>query len=1039
MPAPQTVLTLVENFERNLDAYRSGKYNETQVRRDFIDPLFKALGWDMDNRAGYAEAYRDVIHEDAIKIGNSVKAPDYSFRIGGQRKFFLEAKKPSVNVKEDVEPAFQLRRYAWSAKLPLSIVCDFEEFAIYDCRAKPDKNDKASKARLFYCTFRDYAAKWDEIAAIFSKEAVLKGSFDKYASTSKGKRGTTEVDGAFLEEIEGWRDLLARNIALRNRSPDTVVQSTLVREGLPAVAPANGCSAVTCRDRDLSQRELNFAVQQTIDRIIFLRICEDRGIEPYGRLMALQNGVNVYDRLRGIFRDADDRYNSGLFHFKREKSREAPDELTLNLEIDDKPLKEIFKNLYYPDCPYEFSVLGADILGQVYEQFLGKVIRLTAGNRAVVEDKPEVKKAGGVFYTPAYIVQYIVAHTVGKLLEGKTPKQAKGISILDPACGSGSFLIGAYQYLLDWYLARYVEEGVEKHGKGKEARIHSAAHSAWRLTTAEKKRILLEHIYGVDIDAQAVEVTKLSLLLKMLEGESDESLNSQMKLFHERVLPDLERNIQCGNSLIGPDFYDDQLDLDDEAAQRINVFDWQAAFPQVFQIPPNPPFAKGGIKPQPSLSEDGRKPQPPLQKGVERSGGGFDAVIGNPPYVDIKGLPETDVNYLFKNYPCSNNRINLFAAFIEKTLAVCKQSQFAHSMIVPTALLTQDSYRTLRKMIVDHYRISNVARLPNESFGTVAGAVKVDTAIFVFQEKNKNAPPIQVINYAGYERISAIDPSTSHACTSIPQKQWSEPNDYVWSLNTGSGENQLLKKIEGQTVPLEMCADFCLGLTPYDKYRGHTEDQIKNRIFHATSKKDKTFKPLLAGNDVGRYWVKWNEEQWISYGSWLGAAREPRFFTEQRILVKQIIDWTSKRIWATITDKELYNTQNAFNLLAKQGVKLEYLLGIINSKLMTFYHRKKFLDEFKMRFQKILIKDARRFPIRVIAPTNKTDQAANNRIVALVEKMLALHQQLAAAKTPQDATLLQRQIAATDRQIDQLVYQLYGLTDEEIALVEGAS
>jgi hypothetical protein len=444
MPVPQTVLTLIENFERNIDAYRNGQYNETQVRRDFIDPLFKALGWDMDNSLGYAEAYRDVIHEDAIKVGISTRAPDYSFRIGGARKFFLEAKKPSVNVKDDVEPAFQLRRYAWSAKLPLSIVTDFEEFAIYDCRQKPDKNDKASKARLFYCTFRDYAEKWDEIAAIFSKDAVLKGSFDKYASTSKGKRGTTEVDSAFLEEIENWRNLLAHNIALRNDN--------------------------------LSQRDLNFAVQQTIDRIIFLRICEDRGIEPYGRLMALQNGVNVYARLREMFRDADDRYNSGLFHFKREKGRAvAPDELTLHLAIDDKPLKEVFKNLYYPDCPYEFSVLGADILGSVYEQFLGKVIRLTSGNRAVVEDKPEVKKAGGVFYTPSYIVKYIVEHTVGKLLEGKSAKQAVGIRILDPACGSGSFLIGAYQHLLDWYLAQYVEEGAEKNSKGKAARIRPSA------------------------------------------------------------------------------------------------------------------------------------------------------------------------------------------------------------------------------------------------------------------------------------------------------------------------------------------------------------------------------------------------------------------------------------------------------------------------------------------------------------------------------------------------------------------------------------
>jgi hypothetical protein len=358
-------------------------------------------------------------------------------------------------------------------------------------------------------------------------------------------------------------------------------------------------------------------------------------------------------------------------------------------------------------------------------------------------------------------------------------------------------------------------------------------------------------------------------------------------------------------------------------------------------------------------------------------------------------------------------------------------------MIVPTALLTQESYRTLRKMIVDNYQVSSVVRLPNESFGVAAGDVKVDTAIFVFQEKKKNPPPIQIINYAGYERVSVIDPSTSHACVSVPHNQWSVPHDYMWSLNTGLNENNVLQKIESRTVPLEMCADFCLGLTPYDKYKGHTEDQIKGRVFHAASKKESTFKPLLAGNDVGRYWVKWNGEQWINYGPWLGAARQQRFFSEQRILVKQIIDWTSKRIWASITEEELYNTQNAFNLLAKQGFNLKYLLGIINSRLMTFYHSKKFLDEFKMRFQKILIKDARRFPIRVIEPTNKIDQTTHDKLVILVDKMLTQQKLFVAAKLPQDAAQLQRQIHTTDKQIDQLVYTLYGLTDKEIELVEG--
>ncbi|HHT9130088.1 MAG TPA: type I restriction endonuclease, partial [Candidatus Brocadiaceae bacterium] len=424
MSVPQEILELIERFDNNSEAYRSGAYNETQLRREFVDPFFKALGWDVNNEKGYAEAYKDVIHEDSIKVGGATKAPDYCFRIGGTRKFFIETKRPSVNLRDEIDPAFQLRRYAWSAKLPLSILTDFEEFAVYDCRVKPDKDDKSSTARILYLGYKEYLQLWDEISGIFSRDAILKGSFDKYAESSKVKKGTAEVDAVFLKEIESWRDMLARNLALRNPN--------------------------------LTQHDLNFAVQRTIDRIIFLRICEDRGIEQYGRLMALKNGDHVYARLCELFHRADERYNSGLFHFRKEKERsETPDTLTTSLTIDDKPLKDIIKNLYYPDSPYEFSVLSADILGQVYEQFLGKVIRLTAGHHAVVEEKPEVRKAGGVYYTPTYIVDYIVKNTVGQLVNSKTqnpkskikvitPKKISTIRILDPACGSGSFLLGAY-------------------------------------------------------------------------------------------------------------------------------------------------------------------------------------------------------------------------------------------------------------------------------------------------------------------------------------------------------------------------------------------------------------------------------------------------------------------------------------------------------------------------------------------------------------------------------------------------------------------
>jgi hypothetical protein len=270
---------------------------------------------------------------------------------------------------------------------------------------------------------------------------------------------------------------------------------------------------LSLQNEGINQRQLNYAVQMIINRIIFLRICEDRGIEPYEQLHSFIQHPNIYEQLCRLFQNADARYNSGLFHFKAERDREDPDEFTLVLSISDNPLKRIIQDLYYPDSPYEFSVIPIEILGQVYEQFLGKVILLKPNHQAIVEEKPEVRKAGGVYYTPTYIVDYIVENTIGKLLEGKTPKQAEKLKILDPACGSGSFLIGAYQYLLNWHLRQYtLDPRVYK------KRTYQASNTEWRLTSNEKKRILLNNIYGVDIDLQAVETTKLSLLLKVLEG-----------------------------------------------------------------------------------------------------------------------------------------------------------------------------------------------------------------------------------------------------------------------------------------------------------------------------------------------------------------------------------------------------------------------------------------------------------------------------------------------------------------------------------------
>lgn len=489
---------LVEKFKSSYKQFHSSDYNETLTRQDFINPFFEYLGWDISNKEGLSQTYRDVIHEDKLKIGKETKAPDYSFRIGGNRVFFVEAKKPSRNLKEDSDAAYQIRRYAWSGKLAVSILTDFEEFAIYDCSKKPSPNDKASMSRIEYINYEDYLNRFDFLYDTFAKENVLRGSLEKYNADTKSKKGTESVDIDFLNSLDDLRTKLASNISKLN---------------------------------SLSLRDLNFAVQHIIDRIIFLRVAEDRGVENYGDLREACSGNNYYKNIVEIFKKSDGKYNSGIFDFSKDK-------ITQNIEVDNKVIKEIINDLYYPKSPYEFSVISVEIIGNAYEQFLGKTITIGKNNaksgqmpKAKIELKPEVRKAGGVYYTPEYIVDYIVENTVGEKIKGKTPKEIANIKIVDPACGSGSFLIGAYKYLLNYHREYYSKQGKKKFLGSKEDAITEDG----ELALWVKKQILINNIFGVDIDSNAVEVTKLSLLLKCMENETPASIMNNQSLFNERA------------------------------------------------------------------------------------------------------------------------------------------------------------------------------------------------------------------------------------------------------------------------------------------------------------------------------------------------------------------------------------------------------------------------------------------------------------------------------------------------------------------------
>jgi len=939
--ARNKIASLVERFEEQKDFYKRSEYNETLTRRDFIDPFFKALGWDIDNEQGYAESYREVIHEDKIKVGGATKAPDYSFRLpGGKRLFFVEAKKPSVLIKDEITPAYQVRRYGWSAKLPISIITDFEEFALYDCTKKPNLTDKASFGRIKYITYQNYLSEFDFIWDTFSKERVLKGSFDKFIQSDKQKKGTATVDYEFLHSLDTWRTYLANNIALRNT---------------------------------IGEDELNYVVQHIIDRIIFLRIAEDRSVEPYGSLQeTLKNGI-FYENLLKQFHTADQKYNSGLFDFNKDK-------ISRTIEIDNKIIKSIISDLYYPACPYEFSVLSVEILGSAYEQFLGKTISLSKTGRAVIEEKLEVRKAGGVYYTPQYIVDYIVKNTVGKSIERKTPKEISKIKIVDPACGSGSFLIGAYQYLLQYHKDYYTNFG--KTSKGNK---DNPLTPEGNLTTAEKKRILLNNIYGVDLDSNAVEVTKLSLLLKCMEGETEASINTQLKLFHERVLPTLDNNIKDGNSLINIDFYGGEIDFGQE--KKVKPFNWRKAFPEVFMQ------------------------------------GGFDCVIGNPPYLGGREWKEDNGNayeYFINKYEVAEYQFDIYALFWEVGITLLKDKGLI-GYITPNTWLNNQSNKKLRQYIL---RKTQILQIVDYSKIKVFDQATVLPIITVLQNTKSHTIKTNIFEPKDGEIIQLQE---------INQGIWADDDLSIININLSTKDLKLRDKIEADSHPLESLALIKFGIKIYETGKGTPKQKAtdaKQRIFEADKQKDKSYRKYLEGKDINPFKVEY-KNRWLKYGINLAAPRDPLLFEGERILVRRIV---GKTLIAAYTNSDYVTSQLLQIVKPNEQRDTKFLLGIINSKLLAYYFRKKYNRQDKT-FPEIRIYELASLPIR---KPNESQNTLKKEIEKLVDKIIELQENKGTVILQSKIDQIQNQIDYCEQKLNDIVYALYGLTSEEVELIENS-
>jgi type I restriction-modification system DNA methylase subunit len=746
-------------FARNIDQYLKPNYKEAQTRVEFVDALLIALGWDVGNSAGAAQRFKEVVVEPNQEVEGRKRAPDYVLRVGGTPVIFVEAKKPSVKIATDRAATRQARSYAWSAQLPIVVLTNFAEIAVFNGLVRPKPSDTSRTARLFYATYDELTDKWHEFSGLVSRDAVNSGELDRYVETLPSRGGAERIDQSFLRDLEVTRSDLAQHIYKQNPS--------------------------------LTDDQILSAVQLTIDRLVFLRIAEDRKVETYGSLLTVARASNPARALREAFREADARYNSGLFHFDKEVGRSEPDTLTPSLTLDNAVIKEIIER-FYPPSPYAFSVMPIEILGRAYETFLAKRIVRKSDGTISLQLKPEVRKAGGVFYTPEWLSQRVVAQTLEPLLSSLTPDNintsgVRTVRVVDPACGSGSFLVAAYKYLLDWYLQHYLQD-VAKWSKTRPPRLEKNQSGDWCLSLTERKRILVQHIYGVDIDPQAVEVAKLSLLIVVLEDQSGPGLQEQLSVFKARVLPDLDSNIRCGNSLVGPNFISDE-DLVSGVVPITAPFDWS-----------------------------------------KLGNGKFQAVVGNPPWL-MAGyeLPNEVLNYLMRHYSSYTGKADLYYLFLERTLSILANKGRV-GMVVPNKMYATRAASGLRELLPG--RVEAIVDFQTEK--VFEKATNYTQVLYLTQVED----PARKVSYTRSLKRFTAQQSWQLDPAQLTRKRW--------DTNPPSSR-KLWSKLEAAGRPLEeIVAGFGNGVQT-----GSDTLLILDRNDPAVKRiEESSLRPLLRGKDI---------------------------------------------------------------------------------------------------------------------------------------------------------------------------------------------
>lgn len=593
---------LVELFDKDIENYKkpSNNYNEQMTRQQYIDNLLKLLDWDISNSKGLSFNEREVVAEE-YSTKNKKDRPDYTIRVNGVSKFYIEAKKVSVDVSTELEPALQTRRYGWNAGHSIAILTNFEYLSIYLTYEMPKEIDRVETYRYKIYNYKEFVEKFDEIYSLISRENVINGNFDKWAKKNKPQDYTkTSLDNIFLEQLNSWRVLIAEDLLKK--------------------------------DKNFKEKNLNELIQVFLNQIIFLRFAEDNRFENTGLLKEeILNHTNYIE----YFKKLDKKYNSELFK----------NPMIIN-NLSNEVLHKIIENLYFPNVSYDFSIIDLSILSKIYENFLQ--MELVIIDDEVMLEKTKSAKIKPVVSTPDHLAISMVHNILRNKLKNKTPDEILKLRIGDLAVGSGIFLIEAYnyleKYLIDWY----------------------SKNNSNNLTTVPfelKKQIIENVLYGFDINNQAVQLTRFSLLLRLLANEDIERIEKLTP-----ILPSLKENIIWGNSLVN-DSEIDILTLDRQ--EMIEII--------------------------------------PLEEKISKIK--FDIILGNPPYLQTKELKATVLEKEFEKYKeiykSAYKQFDKYFLFIEKTLNQLKDTGEA-VLLVPNKFINVGSGLELRKIFKQSKKIKKI-------------------------------------------------------------------------------------------------------------------------------------------------------------------------------------------------------------------------------------------------------------------------------------------------------------------------------------------